>query len=103
MNLIEHISEIRTAISDLDSNRAMHLFDQLEENLRGGEIDRSDRSEIQQALDDILALAQSTHDGIGAARKQMEKIISEAGRIDVYDKLGEKISPEVGGELVWKY
>lgn len=103
MDLIGHISEIRYAIAAMNADRAIVLFAQLENKLKVEKVGKTDLPGVQEALDDILVLAQSTYDGVNSARRQIEKIISDADRIDVYDESGEKFNPEVGSGLAWKY
>lgn len=103
MYLVDQVRQIRAAIVTMNTDLAMRLFTNLEHSLKREPICASDLSEIQSALNDILALAQSTCEGIASARLQMEKIISEAGRIEVYGETGEKISRELGGNIALKY
>lgn len=103
MHVIDQVRQIRAAIVTMDTDLAMRLFTNLEHSLKREPISSSDFPEIQSALNDILALAQSTCEGIASARLHMEKIISEAGRIEAYSESGEKISRELGGNIALKY
>lgn len=103
MRLTNHINQIQAAITSMDADGALKLFMQLEKQIERDAIDRSELAGLQSALNEVLVLAQSTCDGIGSARRQIEKIISDAGRVDVYSESGEKISRDVGGKIAWKY
>lgn len=103
MTVTKEISMIRDAVLAMEADRALLLLENMKKKFKKDRIKAEDLVKLQTDLDGVCDLARSTCEGINSARQQIDRIISESGRVEVYSESGEKISQEVGVKVAWKY